>query len=87
MARWKDFVGSIFIGSGLKPKGDYPLMDAHDIVTEDGTRLDEKLKNVGDVKIELDASLEREGYAADAKAVGDRINNTLGDIHSVLKRI
>lgn len=46
MARWKDFIGSIFIGSGMKPKGDYPLMDAHDIVTEDGTRLDEKLKNI-----------------------------------------
>lgn len=83
MARWKDFIGSIFIGSGLKPKGDFPLMDAHDIVTEDGTRLDEKLKDVGNTKVELDKTLSVEGKAADAKAVGD----VLGDIHSVLKRI
>lgn len=83
MARWKDFIGSIFIGSGLKPKGDFPLMDAHDIVTEDGTRLDEKLKDVGNSKVELDKTLSVEGKAADAKAVGD----VLGDIHSVLKRI
>lgn len=85
MARWKDFVGSIFIGSGLKPKGDYPLMDAHDIVTEDGTRLDEKLKDVA--KVELDETLAQRGKAADAKAVGDKIAKTLGDIHSILKRI
>lgn len=48
MARWKDFIGSIFIGSGMKPKGDYPLMDAHDIVTEDGTRLDDKLEELAE---------------------------------------
>lgn len=47
MARWKDFIASIFLPSGIKPKGDFPLMDAHDIVTEDGTRLDEKLKSIG----------------------------------------
>ena len=83
MARWKDYIGSIFIGSGMKPKGDYPLMDAHDIVTEDGTRLDEKLKNVGSSNVEIDKTLSVEGKAADAKAVGD----VLGDIHSILKKI
>lgn len=85
MARWKDFVGSIFIGSGMKPKGDYPLMDAHDIVTEDGTRLDEKLKNLptSSVEVTSDFTETGAGKAADAKAVGD----ILGDIHSVLERI
>ena len=43
---------SIEVISTLKPKnnGDFPLMEAHDIVVdESGTRLDEKLKsmNVG----------------------------------------
>ena len=79
MARWKDFVGSILIGSGMKPKGDYPLMDAHDIVTEDGTRLDKKLENIA----EVDTTLTQEGKAADAKAVGDLV----GDIHTRLKNI
>lgn len=83
MARWKDFVGSILIGSGMKPKGDYPLMDAHDIVTEDGKRLDERLDSISKGNIEVDTTLTQAGKAADAKAVGD----ILGDIHSVLKRI
>ena len=83
MARWKNFIGSIFIGSGMKPKGDYPLMDAHDIVTEDGTRLDEKLENISNGGVEVTTDFTQEGKAADAKAVGD----VLGDIHSVLKRI
>lgn len=86
MARWKDFVGSIFIGSGMKPKGDYPLMDAHDIVTEDGTRLDEKLKDVG-TNIILDKTLTQEGKSADAKAVGDSIANTLGNIETILENL
>ena len=81
MARWKDFVGSIFISSGMKPKGDYPLMDAHDISTEDGTRLDVKLKSIAKV----DPTLSNEGEAADAKAVGDRITTTLGNIEEILK--
>ena len=83
MARWKNFIGSIFIGSGMKPKGDYPLMDAHDIVTEDGTRLDDKLKNISQGSVEITKDFTQEGKAADAKAVGD----VLGDIHSILKRI
>lgn len=83
MARWKDFVGSIFIGSGMKPKGDYPLMDAHDIVTEDGTRLDEKLKNIGTSELLIDKTLTQEDQAADAKAVGD----VVGNIAEVLERL
>lgn len=83
MARWKDFVGSILIGSGMKPKGDYPLMDAHDIVTEDGTRLDEKLDSISKGNIEVDTTLTQAGKAADAKAVGDLV----GDIHTRLKNI
>ena len=83
MARWKDFVGSILIGSGMKPKGDYPLMDAHDIVTEDGTRLDEKLDSISKGNIEIDTTLTQAGKAADAKAVGDLV----GDIHTRLKNI
>ena len=83
MARWKDFVGSILIGSGMKPKGDYPLMDAHDVVTEDGTRLDEKLDSISKGNIEVDTTLTQAGKAADAKAVGDLV----GDIHTRLKNI
>lgn len=50
MARLKNYTGSITLISGLKPRnnGDFPLMEAHDIVVdEDGTRLDEKLANIG----------------------------------------
>ena len=80
---------AVKIGTPLKPMGDFPLIDAHDVIvdydeaTGKETRLDEKLKNGGNSNLELDKSLSREGYAADAKAVGDIV----GDIHSVLERI
>lgn len=48
MARNQSYKGSIDLISGLRPKnnGSFPLLDAHDIqVEEDGTRLDEALKN------------------------------------------
>jgi hypothetical protein len=84
---------AVKVGTPLKPMGEFPLIDAHDVIvdydeaTGKETRLDEKLKNVGNSNLELDTSLSREGYAADAKAVGDRIASTLGDIQSVLERI
>lgn len=71
----------------LKPKnkGKFPLMDACDIDVN-GTRLDKKLeelaKNEG---VEIDKTLMQEGKAADAKAVGDRITTTLGNIETILK--
>lgn len=80
---------AVKVGTPLKPMGDFPLIDAHDVIvdydetTGEETRLDEKLKNVGNSNLVLDASLTQEGYAADAKAVGD----VLGDIHSVLENI
>lgn len=78
------FKPSIKIGGGLTPMGKFPLMEAHDIVVdEDGTRLDDKLKNI----VLVDETLTQKGQAADAKAVGDRINNTLGSIEDVLKQI
>ena len=95
MGLLKIFKGGIKLGAGLQPKGDFPLMEAHDIVVEEvtdengelkGIRLDEKLKNIG-AGVKIDATLKEEGQAADAKAVGDKIATTLGDIHSVLKRI
>lgn len=83
MARLKIFKGSIPIGSGFKPKGEYPLMEAHDIVVdEDGTRLDTKLEH-----LVPDKTLTEEGKAADAKAVGDRINQTVGNINDILESI
>lgn len=84
---------AVKVGTPLKPMGEFPLIDARDVIvdydeaTGKETRLDEKLKDVGNSNLVLDTSLEKEGHAADAKAVGDRINQTLGDIHSVLKRI
>lgn len=83
MARWKNYIGSIFVSSGMKPKGDYPLMDAHDIVTEDGTRLDKKLENISNGGVEVTTDFTQAGKAADAKAVGDLV----GDIHSRLEKI
>lgn len=50
MARLNNYTGSITPISGLKPRnnGDFPLMEAHDIVVdEEGTRLDEKLASIG----------------------------------------
>ena len=84
---------AVKIGMPLKPMGEFPLIDAHDVIvdydekTGTETRLDEKLKKVGNGNIKLDKTLSNEGEAADAKAVGDRINETLGDIQSVLDRI
>lgn len=88
MAKLNIFKGGLKVGAGFTPMGKFPLMEAHDIVVdEDGTRLDDKLKNVGNSNLVLDTSLTQAGYVADAKAVGDRINETLGDIQSVLERI
>lgn len=50
MAKLSNYKGSVDLISGLRPQnnGDFPLMQAHDIVVdESGTRLDEKLKNIG----------------------------------------
>ena len=88
MGRLKNFIGSIFIGSGMKPKGEYPLMEAYDIVVdEDGTRLDEKLASLSQGNIEVDDTLTESGKAADAKAVRDLVNSVVGDIHTRLKNI
>lgn len=47
MGRLETFVASVNVASGMKPKGDYPLMEAHDIVVDDsGTRLDDKLNGM-----------------------------------------
>lgn len=84
---------AVKVGTPLKPMGEFPLIDAHDVIvdydeaTGKETRLDEKLKDVGNGNVKLDKTLSVEDAAADAKAVGDRINATLGDIHSVLERI
>lgn len=88
MGLLKIFKGGIKLPAGLQPKGDFPLMEAHDIVVdEDGTRLDEKLKTVGNGSVVLDKTLSQEGQAADAKAVGDRINQTVGNINDILETI
>lgn len=48
MAKLSIFKGSLKVGSGFTPLGRFPLMEAHDIVVdESGTRLDEKLDNMG----------------------------------------
>ena len=84
MGLLKIFKGGIKLGAGLQPKGNFPLMEAHDIVVdEDGTRLDEKLDNISKGSVEVTTDFTQEGKAADAKAVGD----VLGDIHSILKNI
>ena len=45
MAKYSDYKGTATIHAGLIPQNnnDFPLLDAHYIVTEDGTRLDERL--------------------------------------------
>lgn len=44
MDRLSNYKGSVEVPSGLKPLGDFPLMEAHDIVVdESGKRLDEKI--------------------------------------------
>lgn len=91
MGLLKIFKGGIKLSAGLQPKGDFPLMEAHDIVVEEvtdengkltGVRLDEKLKNLG-AGVEVTTDFTQAGKAADAKAVGD----VLGDIHSILEKI
>lgn len=47
MAKLENYRGSLEISAGLKPMGDFPVAEAHDIlVDEDGKRLDEKLESV-----------------------------------------
>lgn len=49
MARILNFMGSVEVQSGIKPKNgnDFPLMEAHSIVVdENDTRLDEYLENL-----------------------------------------
>lgn len=49
MAKLNSFKGSVNLISGLIPKnnGDFPLMQAHDIVVdEQGKRLDDKLEGI-----------------------------------------
>lgn len=57
MGLLKIFKGGIKLGAGLKPKGDFPLMEAHDIVADEvtdkdgnlkGIRLDDKLQSIED---------------------------------------
>ena len=88
MGRLKNFIGSIFIGSGMKPKGNYPLIEAYDILVdydEEGNeiRLDAKLESISSGNIQTDTSLSKPGMAADAAKVGE----ILGDIHTRLKNI
>ena len=82
---------AVKIGTPLKPMGEFPLIDAHDVIVEydektgKETRLDEKLKNLptSSVEVTSDFTESGAGKAADAKAVGD----ILGDVHSVLEKI
>lgn len=80
---------AVKVGTPLKPMGDFPLVDAHDVIVDYDettgveTRLDEKLGNISTGGVELDTTLSRTGMAADAGAVGE----ILGDIHTILKNI
>lgn len=50
MGKLTSYTGNVDIAWGFRPKngGDFPLMEAHDIVVdENGTRLDEKLADIG----------------------------------------
>ena len=89
MARFKDFLASIILSTGIKPKEDFPLIDAYDVVTEDGTRLSEKLNSLdsGDSNIIIDDSLTQSGQAADAAAVRKLIDDIVGDIESIVENI
>ena len=53
MADLENYKGTIDLIAGLRPKnnGNFPLMQAHDIVVdENGTRLDEYLtENIGEI--------------------------------------
>lgn len=49
MAKLSIFKGGIKLGAGLKPMGNFPLVEAHDIVVdEQGTNLYDKLDNIVD---------------------------------------
>lgn len=49
MAKSEQYTGNIELIDGLTPanNNDFPLMDAHYVMTEDGTRLDDKLESMG----------------------------------------
>lgn len=50
MAKSDKYTGNVELFDGLIPKNnqDFPLMDAHYVMVEDGTRLDAKLEGLVD---------------------------------------
>ncbi len=77
MAQLSSYKGSIDLISGLRPKnnGDFPLMEAHDILVDDSnTRLDEKLSLIA-------SNIEDTNNSITA------INNSLDGVEEALESI
>lgn len=64
----------LIIDSKIKPSGDFPAVDAADVLMPDGKRLTEA--EFGG-SVVLDTSLSKEGQAADAAAVGTALQNVI----------
>ena len=76
MGKLENYEGSIDLISGIRPKnnGNFPLVEAHDIqVDEQGTRLDDKLKEIEENPGDLNVVF-RDNNEGDVEIIGSVIN-------------
>ena len=86
--------GTIELIAGVKPanNGNFPMVNAKDVYVDDDTRLDAKLNGLDDsiddlnAAVVTDATLSQTGKPADAKAVGDAINNITIEVDATLSQ-
>lgn len=86
--------GTIELIAGVKPanNGNFPMVNAKDVYVDDDTRLDAKLNGLDDsiddlnAAVVTDSTLSQTGKPADAKAVGDAINNITIEVDATLSQ-
>ena len=85
MAKLENYRGSLKISAGLKPMGDFPVAEAHDILVDsDGTRLDEKLSKGIDITIDTSMS-DSSTNPVQNKAVKKYIDNHVSALEGPLE--
>lgn len=73
----------LMIDAKIKPSGDFPAVDAADVLMPDGKRLTEA--EFGS-SVELDTSLSKSGQAADAAAVGQAVRELSDSLENLFEK-